>query len=167
MKLSTSGAFNVASLEPHSEHWQWIAFADVILIDEIGMLTSRALSGVDECTTYVATCGGARVSRGDFGGKSVIGIGDLHQLPAAATGVRSTRSGRARDDLVARNAPSVGRAVQHAAASLGRHALAALPLLRADRVLPAARPRVVPRPLADPGPDADARDANSRGPRAA
>ena len=82
-KLNTSGNFDAARLKMKTEHWLWLSFADVIIIDEISMLPGTALRGVHQACTYVMSKGQTQVSTGrPFGGKSVIAVGDLFQLPA-------------------------------------------------------------------------------------
>ena len=60
--------------------WHWLYKADVIIIDEISMLTASALSGINECLCSTMT--NTRYGGIQFGGKSVIAVGDLFQLPA-------------------------------------------------------------------------------------
>jgi len=67
----------------YSSHFMWLFKCDIIIVDEIGMLTSSALSGMNEATTFVKSMGASHfLSSRQFGGCSVIGVGDLYQLPA-------------------------------------------------------------------------------------
>jgi hypothetical protein len=67
----------------YSSHFMWLFKCDIIVIDEIGMLTSSSLSGMNEATTFVKSMGASHfMSSLPFGGCSVIGVGDLYQLPA-------------------------------------------------------------------------------------
>jgi hypothetical protein len=87
MLLDSSGGFDVARLEGSqgSDRFVWLTTADVIIIDEISMLTTSALNGVNFALNYVMSCGtGRRTTL--FGGKSVIAVGDLYQLPAVEKG---------------------------------------------------------------------------------
>ena len=62
---------------------------DVIVIDEISMLTTSALHGVNQALNYVMTSGARAPSRDMlFGKKSVVAVGDLYQLPSVEKGAR-------------------------------------------------------------------------------
>ena len=80
-----SGIATVARLaaKQHTDHFLWLFSADIVIIDEISMLTATALSGVDAALSFVAT--NAEATSGaisSFGGKTLIAVGDLYQLPA-------------------------------------------------------------------------------------
>ena len=67
----------------HTDHFLWLLSADIVIIDAISMLTATALSGVDAALSFVAT--NAEATSGaisSFGGKTLIAVGDLYQLPA-------------------------------------------------------------------------------------
>jgi hypothetical protein len=68
----------------NTDHYIWLLTADIILIDEISMLTASALSGVDHALSFVMSNATSIVSPsgGPFGCKSVVTLGDLYQLPA-------------------------------------------------------------------------------------
>ena len=83
--LQMSGNATVARLaaKQHTDHFLWLLSADIVIIDEISMLTATALSGVDAALSFVAT--NAEATSGaisSFGGKTLIAVGDLYQLPA-------------------------------------------------------------------------------------
>ena len=54
----------------------------MVVIDEISMLTATALAGVASAFNFVASRGVSTQSARSFGGKSIISVGDLYQLPA-------------------------------------------------------------------------------------
>jgi hypothetical protein len=78
-KLGTNG-FYKGGVHKLDEHWHWLYSADVIIIDEISMLTSSALDGISCCLSDVMT--GTRHGGFAYGGKTIILVGDLFQLPA-------------------------------------------------------------------------------------
>ena len=80
-----SGYFMQSTMadQAYSSHFMWLFKCDIIVVDEIGMLTSSALNGMNEATTFVKSMGASHFSSSrQFGGCSVIGVGDLYQLPA-------------------------------------------------------------------------------------
>ena len=81
-KLHPAGRFLTTKLEVHSPHFAWLFGADVIVIDEISMLTATALAGVNSALNFVASRGASTQSARAFGGKSLATVGDLYQLPA-------------------------------------------------------------------------------------
>lgn len=83
--LSPKGVFQRAALDSprRKGHLQLLATLDVLVIDEVSMLTADTLNAVDEALTFAMRR--ATASRGydmSFGNKSVIVCGDLYQLPA-------------------------------------------------------------------------------------
>ena len=87
--LDSSGGFDVARLDgtQGSDRFIWLATADIIIIDEISMLTTSALNGVNFALNYIMSrATGRRTTL--FGSKSVIAVGDLYQLPAVEKGGR-------------------------------------------------------------------------------
>ena len=59
---------------------------DVIVIDEISMLTTSALHGVNQALNYVMTSGTGAPSRDMlFGKKSVVAVGDLEMASQKPT----------------------------------------------------------------------------------
>ena len=85
-KLRANGAcgFLAAELDgtQHTPHWAWLYTRDIIVIDEISMLTAGALHGVNHALNHVMSLNASTSSRDLFGGKSMLVIGDLFQLPA-------------------------------------------------------------------------------------
>ena len=84
-KLSKSGWFQLALMEGkiNDKHFQGLLTADIIIIDEVSMLTATALSGINSGLNYVASRGISTELDGiEFGGKSIVCVGDLYQLPA-------------------------------------------------------------------------------------
>ena len=83
-KLHQNGLFMNAQLEGQqgTRHFNYLATVDVIIIDEISMLTASALHGVHQALNYVVTRGTTQRGHMVFGRKSVLSIGDLYQLPA-------------------------------------------------------------------------------------
>jgi ATP-dependent exoDNAse (exonuclease V) alpha subunit len=85
---TTDGGFVEANLnhEQQGRHWAWLRSRDIIVIDEISMLTAGALHGVNEALNYVMKTDlplhRATSAATNFGGKSIIAVGDLFQLPA-------------------------------------------------------------------------------------
>ena len=66
----------------HCEQWAWLYTRDIIIIDEISMLTSGLLHGVNHALNNVMSLSMSHVSNVSFGGKSILAVGDLFQLPA-------------------------------------------------------------------------------------
>jgi hypothetical protein len=68
----------------NDKHFQGLLTADIIIIDEVSMLTATALSGINSGLNYVASRGISTVELDgiEFGGKSIVCVGDLYQLPA-------------------------------------------------------------------------------------
>ena len=64
---------------------------DIIIIDEISMLTAGALEGVNKSCSFVKSMGTAVQTRHSFGGCSVIAVGDLYQLPAVQSAYREAQ----------------------------------------------------------------------------
>ena len=56
--------------------------AQVIVIDEVSMLTAGALHGVNHALNHVMSFTTSAESKRHFGSKSVLAVGDLFQLPA-------------------------------------------------------------------------------------
>ena len=79
-----SGELQIPMLEGKqcTPHFQWLATADIIIIDEISMLTASALAGINHALNYVTSSGATRFGKHSFGMKSIIAVGDLYQLPA-------------------------------------------------------------------------------------
>ena len=89
--LDCNGSFAQHRLEGQqgSDRFMWLARADVVVIDEISMLTSSALSGVSAALNYVTRMAAPIPNRNlCFGHKSVVALGDLFQLPAVEKGPR-------------------------------------------------------------------------------
>ena len=84
--LRQHGRFCMAETlaKKNTDHFLWLLTADIIIIDEISMLTAGALAAVDQaltfvmsnCTTIISASSGIR-----FGGKSVCTVGDLYRAP--------------------------------------------------------------------------------------
>ena len=84
-KLSTrNGGFITSRLdgEKHSPHWAWLYSRDIIVIDEISMLSASTLHGVNHALNHVMSLTASATSHDHFGLKSVLAVGDLFQLPA-------------------------------------------------------------------------------------
>ena len=82
-KLNVGGLVVRSSVEVGTPHFEWLAKADVIVIDEISMLTAATLEAIDSTLNFVMSRAVANFSSfRAFGAKSVIACGDLHQLPA-------------------------------------------------------------------------------------
>jgi hypothetical protein len=63
-----------------SDHFLWLLTADIIIIDEISMLTAGALAAVDQALTFVMSNGSSVISASiRFGGKSLCTVGDLYR----------------------------------------------------------------------------------------
>lgn len=77
--LQMHGRFCAAQTvaKKNTDHYIWLLTADIILIDEISMLTAGALSGVDHALAFVRSSATSIISpRGEpFGGKSVVVLG--------------------------------------------------------------------------------------------
>ena len=59
-----------------------LPLAQVIVIDEVSMLTAGALHGVNHALNHVMSFTTSAESTRHFGSKSVLAVGDLFQLPA-------------------------------------------------------------------------------------
>lgn len=83
-KLSSDGLFQRAALEGQqaSAHFAWLARADIVVIDEISMLTADAFDGVNEALGFAMKHATTMRGHCSFGMKSVLISGDLYQLPA-------------------------------------------------------------------------------------
>ena len=83
-KLRTDGLFQRAALEgaQASAHYTWLARADVIVIDEISMLTADALEGVNEALNYAVQHATTLRGHLSFGQKSVLVAGGACQCPS-------------------------------------------------------------------------------------
>lgn len=69
--------------EAYSDHFMTIFKCDIIVIDEISMLTAGALEGVQKATSFVKSMGTSTYqTQRSFGACSVVAVGDLYQLPA-------------------------------------------------------------------------------------
>ena len=66
----------------HCEQWAWLYTRDIIVIDEISMLTAGALHGVNHALNHIMSLSMSHISNISFGGKSILTVGDLFQLPA-------------------------------------------------------------------------------------
>ena len=89
--LDAYGRFEQSRIEgtQGEDRFVWLTKADIIVIDEISMLTTSALHGVNQCFNYVMVTGAGVVRRDMlFGLKSVIAVGDLFQLPSVEKGGR-------------------------------------------------------------------------------
>ena len=66
--LQMSGNATVARLaaKQHYDHFLWLLSADIVIIDEISMLTATALSGVDAALSFVATTGYGQIQQDVF-----------------------------------------------------------------------------------------------------
>ena len=87
----TTGRFEQSRIEGSQgqDRFVWLAKADIVVIDEISMLTTSALHGVNSALNYVMTTGVGACRRDmTFGEKSVVAVGDLYQLPAVERGGR-------------------------------------------------------------------------------
>ena len=76
-KLSSDGLFQRAALEGDqaSSHFTWLARADIIVIDEISMLTADAFEGVNEALNFAVRHATALRGHHSFGMKSVLVAG--------------------------------------------------------------------------------------------
>ena len=84
-KLTRTGSFTTSRIdaEKHSPHWAWLYTRDIIVVDEISMLTAGALHGVNQALNHVMSLAASSTSTTQhFGQKSVLAVGDLFQLPA-------------------------------------------------------------------------------------
>ena len=83
-KLNTRGGFVTSRLEAekHSPHWAWLYSRDIIVMDEVSMLSASALHGVNHALNHVMSLASSTTSRDHFGLKSLLAVGDLFQLPA-------------------------------------------------------------------------------------
>jgi hypothetical protein len=79
-----SGLFMRAQLEGEkgSAHFQLLARADIVVIDEISMLSADTLHGVDEALSFAVRYAAGLTGHMSFGRKSILASGDLYQLPA-------------------------------------------------------------------------------------
>ena len=83
--LRLNGGFYETKLNgsrKHCEQWAWLYTRDIIIIDEISMLTAGAFHGVNHALNNVMSLSMSHVSNVTFGGKSILTVGDLFQLPA-------------------------------------------------------------------------------------
>ena len=83
--LRLSGGFYESQLngtKKQSEQWAWLYTRDIIIIDEISMLTAGALHGVNHALNHVMSLSMSAESTVSFGAKSILAVGDLFQLPA-------------------------------------------------------------------------------------
>ena len=83
--LRPKGGFfetNLTGSRKHTDQWAWLYTRDIIIIDEISMLTAGALHGVNHALNNVMSLSMSHVSNASFGGKSILAVGDLFQLPA-------------------------------------------------------------------------------------
>jgi predicted ATP-dependent serine protease len=84
-KLRLNGGFYETQLdgtEKHTKQWAWLFTRDIIIIDEISMLTAGALHGVNHALNHVMSLSMSKESNVTFGEKSILAVGDLFQLPA-------------------------------------------------------------------------------------
>lgn len=105
-KLQAKGGFLETQLDggkKHTKHWAWLytrdvhapflpfqaamlihcaCFAQVIIIDEVSMLTAGTMHGVNHALNHVMSLTASAESSYLFGHKSMIAVGDLFQLPA-------------------------------------------------------------------------------------
>lgn len=83
--LRLNGGFFETQLngsQKHSAQWAWLYTRDIIIIDEISMLTAGALHGVNHALNHVMSLTMSKESTVTFGAKSILAVGDLFQLPA-------------------------------------------------------------------------------------
>ena len=83
--LRLNGGFYETQLNgsrKHCEQWAWLYTRDIIIIDEMSMLTAGAFHGVNHALNNVMSLSMSHVSNVTFGGKSILTVGDLFQLPA-------------------------------------------------------------------------------------
>ncbi|XP_071137190.1 uncharacterized protein [Mytilus edulis] len=80
-ELNTSIGYN-------DNTWQAISLTDIIIIDEISMMTAEILEKISQICTQ--TCQNSKQNQ-HFGGKTVILFGDLLQLPAVTNNCSKTR----------------------------------------------------------------------------
>ena len=83
-QLRLNGGFLETQLnrtEKHNKQWAWLFTRDIVIIDEISMLTAGALHGVNHALNHAMSL---TISKEAviFGGKSIVAVGDLFQLPA-------------------------------------------------------------------------------------
>ena len=65
-----------------TRHFRDLAIVDIVIIDEVSMLQADALRGIDQALNYVLTRGTTQRGLMAFGRKSMLVVGDLHQLPS-------------------------------------------------------------------------------------
>ena len=68
--------------QKHCAQWAWLYTRDIIIIDEISMLTAGALHAVNHALNHVMSVTMSKESNVTFGNKSILAVGDLFQLPA-------------------------------------------------------------------------------------
>ena len=84
-QLRLNGGFLETQLnrtEKHNKQWAWLFTRDIIIIDEISMLTAGALHGVNHALNHAMSLTLSKEAAVMFGGKSILAVGDLFQLPA-------------------------------------------------------------------------------------
>ena len=83
-KLHENGMFLRSALEgaQGTAHFKKLATFDIIVIDEISMLTATAFTSVHLALNYIVTRSTTQRGHMVFGRKSVVAVGDLYQLPA-------------------------------------------------------------------------------------
>jgi hypothetical protein len=76
-KLGNKGGFVTSRVdgEKHSPHWAWLYSRDIVVIDEISMLSASALHGVNHALNHVMSLAASATSREHFGLKSVLAVG--------------------------------------------------------------------------------------------
>ena len=84
--LGKEGRFAATNMggKKNTEHFLWLVTADIIVVDEISMLTAHALAGINKALSYVISNSASDVPPSSirYGAKSLIAFGDLYQLPA-------------------------------------------------------------------------------------
>lgn len=146
---SSDGGFVEANLshDQQSRHWAWLRTRDIIVIDEISMLSAGALHGIDAALNFVMRTDltfDHSVRSTHFGGKSLVAcVAPLFLTPSLWSPYRlpltwalvscGTQCGRPLPTA------SGGEDVAHRCARLPFHAVAELPLPRAHRALPSGR----------------------------
>jgi hypothetical protein len=147
-KLGNKGGFVSSRLdaEKHSPHWAWLYSRDIIVIDEISMLSASALHGVNHALSHVMSLAASATSRDHFGLKSVLAVGgEKRRAPKKMNRTpRPLQCEPRRRSVLAAHRPvpaTSGREVQVPRPDLHVHAMARVPLPLPGRVVPPGRDR--------------------------
>ena len=83
-KLHPSGLFLRQGLEGEqgTRHFNYLATIDIVIIDEISMLSADCFTGINTALNYVVSRATTQRGLMAYGRKSILAVGDLYQLPA-------------------------------------------------------------------------------------